>query len=108
MQEMQVCSLGREDPLEKGMTTLSSILVWEIPQTEELAGYCPWGCKEADMTEATGHTLKSSKGERMLGLETNSYSLPLQSLPPCLGPLPAEDIYGSAWHSRQSPASSYH
>ena len=35
MQEMQVQSLGREDPLEKEMITHSSILVWEFPQTEE-------------------------------------------------------------------------
>ena len=35
MQEMQVRSLGREDPLEKGMTTHSSILAWEITWTEE-------------------------------------------------------------------------
>ena len=31
MQETQVQSLGQEDPLEKGMATHSSILVWEIP-----------------------------------------------------------------------------
>ena len=35
MQETQVRSLGREDPLEKGMATHSSILVWRIPWTEE-------------------------------------------------------------------------
>ena len=35
MQETQFQSLGREDPLEKGMATLSSILVWRIPRTEE-------------------------------------------------------------------------
>ena len=35
MQEMQVRSLGREDPLEKGMATHSSILAWRIPRTEE-------------------------------------------------------------------------
>ena len=28
-------ALGREDPLEKGMATHSSILAWEIPWTEE-------------------------------------------------------------------------
>ena len=28
-------TLGQEDPLEKGMTTHSSILAWEIPWTEE-------------------------------------------------------------------------
>ena len=35
MQEIRVQSLGREDPLEKGMATHSSILVWRIPWTEE-------------------------------------------------------------------------
>ena len=29
---------GLEDPLEKEMATLSSILAWEIPRTEELDG----------------------------------------------------------------------
>ena len=27
--------LGREDPLEKGLSTYSSILAWRIPWTEE-------------------------------------------------------------------------
>ena len=31
MQETRVRSLGREDPLEKGMATHSSILAWRIP-----------------------------------------------------------------------------
>ena len=31
MQETQVLSLGLEDPLEKGMITHSSILVWRLP-----------------------------------------------------------------------------
>ena len=35
MQGTQVWSLGRQDPLEEGMTTHSSILGWEIPWTEE-------------------------------------------------------------------------
>ena len=33
--EIQVQTLGREDPLEKEMATHSSILAWEIPWTEE-------------------------------------------------------------------------
>ena len=36
-QEMQVQSLGQEDPLEKEMATHSSILAWEIPWG------IPWG-----------------------------------------------------------------
>ena len=37
-QEMQVQSLGWEDPLEKETATHSSILAWEIPWTEEPSG----------------------------------------------------------------------
>ena len=37
-QEMQVQSLGWEDPLEEGMATPSSILAWRIPWTEEPGG----------------------------------------------------------------------
>ena len=36
--ETWVQSLGREDPLEKGMATPSSILAWRIPWTEEPGG----------------------------------------------------------------------
>ena len=35
MQETQVRSLGREDPLEKEMAIHSSIIAWKIPWTEE-------------------------------------------------------------------------
>ena len=48
MQETGVQSLGREDPLEKGMATHSRILVWRTPWTEETG---PWGDKELDTTE---------------------------------------------------------
>ena len=40
-QETGPRSLGQEDPLEKEMATHFSILVWESPWTEELAGYSP-------------------------------------------------------------------
>ena len=38
MQELQVQSLGWEDPLEKETATHSSILAWRIPWTEEPGG----------------------------------------------------------------------
>ena len=50
MQEMQVQSLGWEEPLEKEMATHFSILAWEIPWTEEPGGN-PWGRKRV------GHNL---------------------------------------------------
>ena len=37
-QETWVQSLGREDPLAKGMDAHFSILAWIIPRTEELGG----------------------------------------------------------------------
>ena len=52
MQEMQVLPLGWENPLEEGMTTHSSILVWKIPPwTEEPGGLQFMGSQELDMTE---------------------------------------------------------
>ena len=38
MQETWDLSLGREDPLEEGMATHSSVIAWEIPWTEEPGG----------------------------------------------------------------------
>ena len=35
MQDAEVQSLGQEDPLEKGMAVPSSVLAWNVPQTEE-------------------------------------------------------------------------
>ena len=45
--------LGWEDPLEKGMATHSSILVWGLPWTKESGGLyiAHGGWKESDMTE---------------------------------------------------------
>ena len=44
-QETWVRSLGWEDHLQKEMATLSSILAWRIPQTEEPGGLQSWGHK---------------------------------------------------------------
>ena len=51
--ETWVRSLSWEDPLEKGMTTYSSILAWRIPQTKkpEPGGLSPGGHKESHTTE---------------------------------------------------------
>ena len=51
MQETQVRSLGPKEVLEKGMAIHPSILAWEIPWTEEPAGYNSWGHKELDTSE---------------------------------------------------------
>ena len=46
-QETQVQSLGREDPLEEGMETHSSILAWSNPRTEEPGGLQSIGSQRA-------------------------------------------------------------
>ena len=38
MQEMSVQSLGRKDPLEKGIASHSGILAWRIPWTDKPNG----------------------------------------------------------------------
>ena len=56
VRETQLRSLGREDPLEKGMATHSSILAWRIPWTEEPGGLQSMGSQESDTTEWLAHT----------------------------------------------------
>ena len=48
MQEMWVQSLGQEDPLEKEMAALSSILAWEIPWTEKPGRLQSMGCRRVE------------------------------------------------------------
>jgi len=48
MWETWVQSLGRGDPLEKGMATHSSILAWRIPWTEEPGGLQSMGSQRVD------------------------------------------------------------
>ena len=54
MQEMLVQSLGREDPLDKWMSTGSSILAWKIPQ-RSLVHYSPLAGKASNSFEQTQH-----------------------------------------------------
>ena len=51
VQEIQVRSLGQEDPLEKEMASHSSILAWRIPWTEEPSGWQSCGHNESETTE---------------------------------------------------------
>ena len=65
-QEIQVGSLGWEDPLEKEMATHSSILAWEIPWTEEPGGLQP---------------MESQRVRHDLGTKTSSDSDILNTFP---------------------------
>ena len=51
VQEIWVRSLGRKDPLEKGMATTPVFLPEELHGQRSLVGYSPWGRKELDKTE---------------------------------------------------------
>ena len=65
---MQVRSLGREDPLEKEMTTLSSILAWEIPWTEEPGRLHFMGLQRAEHDRARDKTIGSKDQLTLWGL----------------------------------------
>ena len=56
-QEIQVLSLGRENPLEEGMVTHSSILAWRIPQTDEPAGLQSMGSQRVRQDQVTNASL---------------------------------------------------
>ena len=53
MQETQVRSLGREDPLEKEMATHSSTLAWRIPWREEPGRLQSMGSQRVGHNRAT-------------------------------------------------------
>ena len=50
---MWVRSLGREDPLEEGMATHSSVLVWRIPKDRGAWWATVHGIAKLDTTEVT-------------------------------------------------------
>ena len=53
MQETQVRSLIWEDPLEEEMATLSRILAWKIPWTEEPGGLSFMGLQRVRLNFVT-------------------------------------------------------
>ena len=55
MQEMQVQSLGQEDPLEEEKATHCSILPWKISWTEEPGGLQSMGSQKS-WTHLSTHT----------------------------------------------------
>ena len=58
MQEMQVQSLGWEDPLEKEIATHFSIFAWEIPWREEPGGLWSMALQTA------GHNLSTKQQQQ--------------------------------------------
>ena len=79
MQETQVQSLGREDPLEKKMATHSSILAWETPQTEEPVRLQSMGFPRLEYW--SGLPFSSPGDLPYPGIKTGSLALQADSLP---------------------------
>ena len=80
MQETQVRSLGREDSLEKGTATHSSILAWRIPWTEEPGGLQSMGSQRIGHNWATNIFTLSESLEKYHKVPSFSFSIPLPGL----------------------------
>ena len=75
MREVQVHSLGQEDPLGGGNGTHSRILVWEIPWTKEPGGLQSTG------SQRVGHDLASKLHQHVRDvIQYFSFSVSLASL----------------------------
>ena len=96
MQEIQVPSLGQEDPLEEEMATQSSVLAWRIPWTEEPGGLWSTGSQKVGHDRATDSACTNahtpSKHHRMTKLVAGCLCLNLEGPypphPPITPPLP--------------------
>ena len=56
MQETQIRSLSREDPLEEGLATHPSALTWRVPWAEEPGGLQSMGSQRVRHDGVTEHT----------------------------------------------------
>ena len=81
LQEMCVGPLNQEDPLEKEMTTHSSILPREIPWTEKPGGL------QAMRSQRVGHNLATEQQQTLPVLSHKSDSLFIHSFQKTLFPL---------------------
>ena len=64
--ETWVQSLGWEDPLEEGMATHFSILLWRIPWTEEPGGLQFMGSQKIGYDRVTDYNLDSDRSHYCL------------------------------------------
>jgi len=71
-QEIQILSLGQEDPLEEGMATYSSILAWEIPWTAEPGGL--QSIELQSLTRLSNKTITNAKHQEQTATATTPVS----------------------------------
>ena len=101
---MQVRALFWEDPPEKGMATLSSILAWRIPGTEEAGGLQCVG------SQRVGHDCSTHAvaGQRQAPLARPDHlTLPRGTAPQTTGDL-SSDSPCSGRKAQASPSPSFH
>ena len=77
VQETWVWSLGWEDPLEKEIATLTSILTWKIPWRGESCRVQSIRGKESDTTEQL--TFERVTGRKAKGLQTEKIGCKCQT-----------------------------
>ena len=72
MWEIQVRSLGREDPLEKEMAIHSSTIAWKIPWTEELGRLKSMGSQRVWHDWATSHSHRKLSKQNIVIQQMNN------------------------------------
>ena len=111
---MQVWSLGWEDPLEKGMAILSSILSWRIPWTKEPGGLQSMGSQRVGhdwVANTHTHTHTSFFGSLATSFTTwETFPWVILNAPVNTAtPKEPETLFSSHWHTRhrkmESPSS---
>ena len=87
---MRVPSLGREDSLEEGMATHSSILAWRIPWTEKLGGLQSIGSQSQTRLKRLSTHAYTVFTRALCCLQTGTQALLSTEVPPgpagCLAP----------------------
>ena len=100
---MWIQSLDREDPLENGMSTHSSILACRTPWTEEPGGLYRWGCKDLNMTNThtcTRYPRLSKFGITLICVEDQRFLEPPEWCRPGLLDCAKADL--STYHTLES------
>ena len=98
MQEMQVQSVGQENPLEREMATHSNILAWEIPWTEEP------GRLQAMGSQRIGYNLATKQQQQWLMVPKWNISVSTEVLLDNTNLVQSHSLWLMNWGSAWRPA----
>ena len=99
MQETRVWSLSQEGPLEKGMTTHSSILAWRMPWTEEPGGLAK---SQTQLSNEHFQSLMSSHFQKIKILKQSNSKISIYH--PILNISPIPQFLWEGWRPLQNPS----